>query len=746
MKPLALMPLVLTLVSACDGGTLSADAGMLGPIEGLHGPPGTAVSWLDEDEQELFARGASRAARVWTPAEGLGPVFNTTSCLACHERPAVGGDASPHRDTYLIRQTTRGGAQVRLGVNGVQQHYSLDPASPYSTTPNATDLMARRNPGSLYGLGALTEVSTEELLSRADPSDLDGDGISGRANVAFGRTGRFGFKAQAASAEAIVRGQLFEHLGLTSRPLPEELRARLPRGAVVRTRSVPGRAVMAQAIDPDAPTADADSVDDPELGDQELFEIMAWTLGLAVPERAPADALSRRGEAAFSSLGCVDCHTPALAGPRGLVPAYSDLLLHDMGEALADGIEFALAEGTEFRTAPLWAAGAGGPYLHDGRAATLEEAILLHGGEATRARDAFESLAPSERMDVLAFLRTLGGEFEAPGLLGPDAPVPSAGTLGAPRDGVADDEFRQQRARFDDYWTPAEGVGPLLDAASCSSCHSAGSVGGAGRRDTNVIWQLSESSSGVLRPLESLVVSKRGGPTRPEPSPSAEAFIAVQAPALFGLRELASVPVTALAALADPADADGDGISGRLPNDRFGVFGTFGSVSEAIAACAGRYMGLTTESNEDDDDVADPELSEGVLSQLASFVEALAPPSPSVDLSGLAMATALFESVGCAACHVPELEGTAGPVRAYTDLLLHDVGTTRLAVDGQPGEIRTPPLWGISASAPYLHDGRAVSLEAAIAAHAGEATETTSAYLALSEDERALVITLLRSL
>ena len=102
------MPLVLTLVSACDGGTLSADAGMLGPIEGLHGPPGTAVSWLDEDEQELFARGASRAARVWTPAEGLGPVFNTTSCLACHERPAVGGDASPHRDTYLIRQTTRG--------------------------------------------------------------------------------------------------------------------------------------------------------------------------------------------------------------------------------------------------------------------------------------------------------------------------------------------------------------------------------------------------------------------------------------------------------------------------------------------------------------------------------------------------------------------------------------------------------------------------------------------------------------
>jgi len=109
---------------------------------------------------------------------------------------------------------------------------------------------------------------------------------------------------------------------------------------------------------------------------------------LAPPEPDPLTEEARHGKIHFEEIGCADCHVPALRGPRGLVPAYTDMLLHDMGPDMADGIVQLEATGSEFRTQPLWGVAATAPYLHDGRADTLDEAIRIHGSEGETARDA----------------------------------------------------------------------------------------------------------------------------------------------------------------------------------------------------------------------------------------------------------------------------------------------------------------------------------------------------------------------
>ena len=138
---------------------------------------------------------------------------------------------------------------------------------------------------------------------------------------------------------------------------------------------------------------------------------------LGAPQKQPFTESATRGEQSFEAIGCAKCHLPSLESSRGPVEAFTDLLLHDMGPELAGNVSFGTPQSAnqpdpastraEWRTAPLWGVSHVGPHLHDGRARTLDEAIMLHGGEAQDIRDAYAALTQQERDDILEFLRHL---------------------------------------------------------------------------------------------------------------------------------------------------------------------------------------------------------------------------------------------------------------------------------------------------------------------------------------------------
>ena len=161
--------------------------------------------------------------------------------------------------------------------------------------------------------------------------------------------------------------------------------------------------------DPNEATVDGDRIADPELDRRDLGELILFGRFLAPPQRKPFNDAALRGELLFEELGCVKCHIPSLPSSRGPVDAYTDLLIHHMGEDLEDNIRLGdvSASLTDFRTQPLWGISLFPPYLHDGRAPTLMDAIDLHGGEAQAIRDAFTGLEPDEQADVITFLEHL---------------------------------------------------------------------------------------------------------------------------------------------------------------------------------------------------------------------------------------------------------------------------------------------------------------------------------------------------
>jgi CxxC motif-containing protein (DUF1111 family) len=238
----------------------------------------------------------------------------------------------------------------------------------------------------LVGLGLLEAVPEATILERADPDDRDGDGISGRPHWLKGdggrrKLGRFGWKALSASVQEQTTAAFLNDMGLTS---PGDISAR-------------------------------------EL---ELVTFYSQTLGAprtALPASSP---VVRRGQELFSELQCARCHVPQLATSRSpqavaqvindqRIWPYTDLLLHDLGPGLDDGVAEQGAAGSEWRTAPLWGLGltqrvnASAGFLHDGRARTIEEAILWHGGEAKTAKTRFVQLPSQGKRELLAWLRQL---------------------------------------------------------------------------------------------------------------------------------------------------------------------------------------------------------------------------------------------------------------------------------------------------------------------------------------------------
>jgi CxxC motif-containing protein (DUF1111 family) len=778
--------LVVALAASCS---LEPRAYDHGPIaEGISGPMGSVAPFADAAQKAAFDRGKALAEKRFMLADGLGPAYNVTFCASCHERPTSGGSAGLYRNFYL------GGLQIEGGAffptdsagesGGVLRLYAHGPSLPsHPEVASNVNVAPQRNPIPFFGAGLLAELSEAEILAWSDPDDANGDGISGRPNYDRGFVGRFGRKAQTVSLEGFIRGPLFNHLGITTDPLSEEQKAALPvdsSGGAGKTALRWLRSALsqrAQAAAPDAPLQDDDGVADPELKSSDLFDLVTFTMLLAAPQVATElSAEQKTGQRSFDKIGCASCHRPRLNGPRGPLPVYSDLLLHDMGAKLADGFIMGDASGREFRTQPLWGLAAVGPYLHDGRASTVDEAIRLHAGEADAARSGYEALGDEERTSLLAFLDSLGGRDQySPGLIPPDVPEPAAGSLGGPlADLAASDQeaFTRGRALFDKEFGLSDGVGsPRYNGDSCRACHFEPVVGGAGPRGVDVIRHGTQDADGNFKApdvgtvLHRLSADYAAGPVLM--AAGSNVFELRQTPPLFGVGLIEAIPEAAILAGEDPDDLlIPDGISGRAHRLSGELLGRFGwkaqvpslaeFVRDAMAVELGitlpKQQGLTFGITSDTDSVPDPELSLAQVQDMTRYLQLLAPPPRNADVDAtLATAgAATFESVGCAKCHRPSFASSAGPVQLYSDLLLHDVAQeqTRGVVDGAATEreFRTPPLWGIYATAPYMHDGTADTLDQAILLHAGEAVAVVAAYQGLSDVERATLLEFLRSL
>jgi len=757
------------LVHGCAPGTPVQGAG------GIFAELGSPLPSATPEQVAAFERGREVALRRFTRDDGLGPEFNLTFCAGCHEKPVFGGSASRYRDFLLVGDELVPDVVVPRGKNGVQRQFSLE--SGRSASDPLTNLSATRNPIPFFGAGLLAEISNFEIVSHADPDDADGDGVSGRVNFDGVLVGRFGRKAQTARIEIFVRGPLFNHMGITTDPLSNERRAELPTLEVVAPVAVPssiapvGSVIAAQAIIPDESTFDQDAAADPELSDSELFDLVSFAMLLAAPAPDEPSPVTQRGSSAFREIGCDKCHRPSLRSPRGAIPAYTDLLLHDMGDDLADGFPMGEASGREFRTQPLWGVAASSPYLHDGRADTIDDAIRWHGGEAAPIRDAYLALPSDERNDLLAFLESLGGRTQkTAGLLPPEAAVPVEGEYGAPLSGLEPFEralFEQGRILFDRDFGLGDGLGPFFNGDACRSCHFDPVIGGAGPRGVDAMRQGSVTGFTFRTPDAGTALPRHAAtPIRPEASPDANFFEPRQTPSTLGLGLLERVPRQAIEALADPADEDGDGVSGRahvLEDGRLGRFGwkaNVPSIREFVRDALSGELGLTVPdesglsfgSPADDDESMDPEADVDSIDAIASFIELLAPPPRTrTDMTLEDRGEAIFNQVGCGACHVPTLRTADGvDVHAYTDLLLHDVAEPNaLGIeegDAEMHELRTPPLWGLARTAPYLHDGRASTIEGAVTEHAGEAAASRTEANNLSTGDKEALFAFLRSL
>ena len=374
---------------------------------------------------------------------GLGPAFNNNSCVACHPkdgrgRPPEEGGIS---NSFFLRLSVPGtdpntegplamtgfGTQLfDRAVFGVQRHAIVNTtyteidgkfgdntpyrlrkpiftiADPYINLPKEYLISPRVAPP-VFGRGLLEAIPDETLLGWTDDDDENNDGISGRVNrvwdVVSGTSviGRFGLKANSPSLLVQTAGAYHGDMGITNEVFPLESTAGQPQDDGVK--------------------------DDPELTPGVLDDVTFYIQTLAVPARRNInDPVVKKGQILFDQARCTSCHIPTVTTgvlqgmpevSQQVIHPYTDLLLHDMGEGLADGRLDFLANGQEWKTPPLWGIGftkvVNGHtfFLHDGRARDLTEAILWHGGEAESAKEYFRLLSSSDREALIKFLESL---------------------------------------------------------------------------------------------------------------------------------------------------------------------------------------------------------------------------------------------------------------------------------------------------------------------------------------------------
>ena len=399
------------------------------------------------DGNSLFNRNWTTAPASTSATDGLGPTFNARSCSGCHFKDGRGRppfSADEPMTSMLLRlsvpgtdahggpkpEPTYGGQLNPLGILGVpgegdprvvtellagqyDDGTSYELSSPRYELRDlaygdmAPDVMVSpRTAPQMIGLGLLQAIDEADLLAHADPDDADHDGISGRPNRVWDvatesvMLGRFGWKANQPRLEQQNSGAFNGDIGITSELFPAE---------------------NCTAAQPEC--QDALSGGSPEIDAAHVSQVDYYSKYLAVPARRDhRDPEVQLGETLFAQVGCSSCHvssfktgtvddTPELS--LQTIHPYTDLLLHDMGDALADGRPDFEADGNEWRTPPLWGIGLFQDvndhtrYLHDGRARNLEEAVLWHGGEAVDSAAAFKALAAPERAALIRFLGSL---------------------------------------------------------------------------------------------------------------------------------------------------------------------------------------------------------------------------------------------------------------------------------------------------------------------------------------------------
>mgnify|MGYP001466029333 FL=1 len=367
----------------------------------VEAPAGTPLPGVTTYESEQFVLGQALFNRAFTPEEGLGPLFNQVSCSSCHDLPTSGGHGA-EPVTKVSDFDERTGCNLLKEDGGDLLQASVVPALrtagilPERIPVSATAVTELRAPA-LYGIGLVEAIEDEDILIKADPYDQDGDGISGRPGLGpDGSLGRFGSKAQHATLSEFIENAIRGEMGLTTPAHPVE---EMPNGLPLPEGS--------------------DPVPDPEIETSDLTLLSAYIGFLAQPPRRTLDspedqAASEEGRQIFANIGCATCHTPTLvtgnhqssALNRKRFRIYSDLLLHDMGPELAS-ICAPGASPSEWRTTRLVGLYLRSEFLHDGRARSVRDAILMHGGEAESARYRFQDLNPELQQSVLLFLRTL---------------------------------------------------------------------------------------------------------------------------------------------------------------------------------------------------------------------------------------------------------------------------------------------------------------------------------------------------
>ena len=370
-----------------------------------------------EPEPIGFTRpdGAELFARVWIPddprsahGDGLGPVWNADSCAACHHQGGVGG-AGP-----LSANVRLDGSGRILHKNGANRPGLLEGLDLGSLLGSGLQVhvpahwgtggwghsgrhgvrrerlvsgprFLERNTPALFGMGILDTVSESDMWVAGVVGNRAHPEVTGRvARDGSGAPGRFGWKGQISTLDDFVVAACGNELGLDTPTLSQPTRW--------TSEAIPGH----------------------DLVTSEVVALGDFVAELPVPRRV-ASAASDRGLDRFREVGCTSCHTETLGDAVGV---YSDLLLHDLGPGLRDEVHsyrgprpvMAGPDGArpqEWRTPPLWGIADSAPYLHDGRAETLEDAIAAHGGEAREIRAAFRSLPDSDREDLLRFLESL---------------------------------------------------------------------------------------------------------------------------------------------------------------------------------------------------------------------------------------------------------------------------------------------------------------------------------------------------
>ncbi|MBV1928058.1 MAG: thiol oxidoreductase [Gammaproteobacteria bacterium] len=404
---------------------------------------------LDDGSLDQFTLGRSFFTIPWVEApaattarDGLGPLFNANSCASCH-RNNGGGAASTRGGKALDRSIVIQLAQLsthsfnaaskperqpdpvyghQLAINGThrvpfegqvevavetkaftypdgKQVTLLKPLIKvtqlnYGPLAKGTTLKPRRAPA-LVGMGLIEDIPAAQILQRQDVKDLNADGISGKANWVHSleankrKLGRFGWQATTTSVTEQTANALHNDMGLTNPMFPN------PNCSAAQTAC--NSAYKSNELDVPMPRLQA---------------ISHYLKRLRVPRgQATTEPIGRQ---LFMNTGCQACHQVAYTTTKGIaVNPYSDFLLHDMGPALAEGDDHDQNTVSEWRTSPLWGLGLAktlnprAGYLHDGRAFTVEQAILWHGGEAQSARDHFIHLNKNQRDMLLSFLETL---------------------------------------------------------------------------------------------------------------------------------------------------------------------------------------------------------------------------------------------------------------------------------------------------------------------------------------------------